>query len=217
MFGRRKRDDRYDQYGPGSSAWNEHYYRGGIMPYGLTPGQTFDALDTGNTLFRGSAGQGFGMSMLAFAGLDVAISAGSAPPENIAGRAGGALAAQASGIASWYLGGPIGTVGGGILGGALGGFLGGPEGAILGARAGSFVGKWATKIGLGFAIDPFVRRIGSPINRLVGMAKHQVNFGQGFTDSEPAYTMRQKGMQEMQASLLNAYQYLGREAQLMHQ
>ncbi len=203
MFGRRRRDrEDYNPYG---------------MPYGLTPGQTFDALDTGNTIFRGSAGQGFGPSMLAFAGLDVAISAGSAPSEEIAGRAGGALAAQASGIASWYLGGPIGTVGGGILGGALGGFLGGPSGAILGARVGSFTGKWAAKIGLGFAIDPFVRRIGSPINRMVGMAKHQVNFGQGFKDTEQAYTMRQKGMQEMQAGLLNAYQYLGREAQLMHQ
>lgn len=44
-----------------------------------------------------------------------------------------------------------------------------------------------------------------------------IHMGGNYKDTEIAQTMRQKAAQEMQGSLLNARQYLGKEALLLHQ
>lgn len=188
------------------------------MPYGLTPGQAFDVLDTGVDISRGFQGSGGPISwpVAAFAGLDVAISAGTAAPGKMPGRVAGAVAAQTTGLLAWYVGGPTAAAAGGIVGGIAGGIVGGPLGADVGATIGAFVGRWGARIVGPMVLDPMVRKIHRPVDRLAGAATPRVNFG-GFQDSIPAFTMRQRALREMQGSLLNAYQYLGREAQLMHQ
>jgi hypothetical protein len=201
MFGRKRSDRRNDS----------------IMPYGLTPGQTFDIADTGMDVSRGLSGQG-GLSwgVGAFAALDVAISAGSSRPGQMLGNVAGAVAAQTAGLATWYVGGAVGSAVGGTVGAIVGGVVGGPVGAGAGEIAGAWLGKWGTRIAGPILIDPYVRRISKPINRMVGLAQHRVAFG-GFQDSQQAYTMRQRALQEMRGSLLNATQYIGREGQMMHQ
>lgn len=190
----------------------------GVMPYGLTPGQTFDVVDTGVDISRGFQGSGGPVSwpVAAFAGLDIAISAGTAPPGKMPGRVAGAVAAQTTGLLSWYVGGPVAATASGALGGIVGGVFGGPLGADLGATVGAFVGRWGARIVGPIVLDPMVRKISRPVDRIAGALLPRVNFG-GFQDFAPAYTMRQRALREMQGSLLNAYQYLGREAQLMHQ
>lgn len=46
--------------------------------------------------------------------------------------------------------------------------------------------------------------------------KH-INMGGNYEDTQLAYTMRQKAAQELGSSVMNARQYLGKEALLMHQ
>jgi hypothetical protein len=178
------------------------------MPYGLTPGQAFDAADVGVGAFGGFQGTGvLGWNTAIFGGLDLAISAGTAAPEEMAGRAIGAVAAQAADIGGYFVGRAAGSAVGAFIGGALGGGVG----AVPGAAIGGFVGGF----GLPFLIDPMVRKISKPINRLVGAAQHRIHFG-GFIDSQPAYSMRQRALIELKGSLLNATQWMGVEAQLMH-
>ncbi len=178
------------------------------MPYGMTPGQAFDVADIGVGTFGGFQGTGvLGWNTAIFGGLDLALSAGTAAPEEMAGRTIGAVAAQAADVGSYF----VGNAAGGAVGAAVGGVLGGGIGAIPGEAIGSFVGGFA----LPFVVDPMVRKISKPINRLVGSLQHRVQFG-GFIDSQPAYTMRMRALQELRGSLLNATQWLGREGQLMH-
>jgi hypothetical protein len=62
-------------------------------------------------------------------------------------------------------------------------------------------------------------KIGStvaPLEELSHQAYH-LNFGGNYEDTEVAWTMRQRAVQEMGSSALNARQYLGKEAALMHQ
>jgi hypothetical protein len=184
----------------------------------LTPGQAFDIADAGMDASRGLVGGGtpFGAPFATFAGLDLAISAGTAKPGEAGGKFAGAFAAQAAGLGAWYLGGTAGLIGS-VVGGFVGGALGGPAGVELGATVGGLVGKWGTRLVAPFVLDPYIRRISRPINRLVGIAQHRANFGRGFQDSTQAWTLRQQSEQELRGSLLNAMQYIGREAQLMHQ
>jgi hypothetical protein len=44
----------------------------------------------------------------------------------------------------------------------------------------------------------------------------RVRMGGDYQDTQVAWTVRQRAAQEMAGSLLNACQYLGREAALMH-
>lgn len=50
-----------------------------------------------------------------------------------------------------------------------------------------------------------------------GQSQRRLEFSAGFVDSQRAWTMRQRAAIEIGQSLLNARQYLGREALLMHQ
>jgi hypothetical protein len=190
--------------------YNENSNRSYGMPYGLTPGQAFDAADVGimtTSPFRGGTGP-LGWNVPAFGALDVALSAGTSKPEEFAGRTAGAVVATAAGIAGYY----GGKVAGGVVGGILGGMVAGPPGAVAGEYVVSFLGSMI----IPFAIDPFTRRISRPINRLVEYSKLKVNFGGGYRDSAPAYTLRMKAEQEMRGSLLNNTQWLGKEGQLCH-
>jgi hypothetical protein len=90
------------------------------------------------------------------------------------------------------------------LGTVLGGLLGGPMGAFAGT----------------LLLDPLIASgVGKGINRFARMGPntHRLEMGGDFKDNEVFYTMRQRGAAEMGQSLLNARQYLGKEARLMHQ
>ena len=89
------------------------------------------------------------------------------------------------------------------FGGAVGGFALGPLGEIAGQVIGGMVGE---KVGA----------VVGPLEELARQA-HTLNFGGEYKDTEAAYTMRQRAVQEMSTSSLNARRYLGSEAALMHQ
>lgn len=89
----------------------------------------------------------------------------------------------------------------------------------LGDIAGSIVGGPA----LGLAVGAVTEHIGGLVGEGVQMLhdfnrdlKH-VNMGGNYDDTQLAYTMRQRAAQELGSSVMNARQYLGREALLMHQ
>lgn len=89
----------------------------------------------------------------------------------------------------------IGDVLGTIAGGPVIGMLSG----LLGTEAGGLIGT-------GFQMF-------SEFNRNM----RHLNTGGDYQDTEVAYTMRQRAAQEMAGSVMNARQYLGKEALLMHQ
>lgn len=85
----------------------------------------------------------------------------------------------------------------------LGTLVGGP---VLGFVAGYAGGELGNKMGEAF--QSFTE-----INRRV----RHIDMGGNYQDTELAYTMRQRAAQELGSSILNARQYLGKEALLMHQ
>lgn len=95
--------------------------------------------------------------------------------------------------------------------GALGFMLGGPVGGFLGTLAG------------GFLVDNYVSdtvKAGMDYVHNVGLNAYRLETGyqnQALANSQVAYTMRQLAVQEMSGSLLNARQYLGQEANFLHQ
>jgi hypothetical protein len=97
----------------------------------------------------------------------------------------------------------IGMLTGQAMGGAVGGLLFGMPGEIAGQIIGGTVGE----------------KIGSTLKPLedLGHQAYHLNFGGEYHDTEVAWTMRQRAVQEMGSSALNARQYLGKEAALMHQ
>jgi len=97
----------------------------------------------------------------------------------------------------------IGMLTGQAMGGAVGGLLFGMPGEIAGQIIGGTVGE----------------KIGSTLKPLedLGHQAYHLNFGGEYHDTEVAWTMRQRAIQEMGSSALNARQYLGKEAALMHQ
>lgn len=102
-----------------------------------------------------------------------------------------------------HIGKGVGETAGGILGAAAGAALGGFVGEVVGGYAGAELGGLAGKL-----IEN-VQETGRHI--------HHLNVGGGYRDTEQAYTMRQRASMEIGRSLLNARQYLGKEACLMHQ
>jgi hypothetical protein len=100
------------------------------------------------------------------------------------------------------LGATIGGTSGSLVGSAVGGLIAGLPGAFIGSLIG----------------DPVMR---GPAARLVqnfaefGRNQRRLNFG-SYEDSQPAFTMRQVAAREISQSLLNARQYLGKEALLLH-
>jgi hypothetical protein len=97
----------------------------------------------------------------------------------------------------------LGLMAGQAIGGAVGGGLFGVAGELVGNLVGGWVGE---KVGA--LTEPF-EKIGSE-------ARH-ANFGGHYQDNEATFTMRQRAVQEMGSSALNARRYLGSEAVLMHQ
>jgi hypothetical protein len=97
----------------------------------------------------------------------------------------------------------IGMLTGQAMGGAVGGLLFGMPGEIAGQIIGGTVGE----------------KIGSTLKPIedLGHQAYHLNFGGEYHDTEIAWTMRQRAVQEMGSSALNARQYLGKEAALMHQ
>jgi len=97
----------------------------------------------------------------------------------------------------------VGMLTGQAFGGAAGGLLFGMPGEIAGQIIGGTVGE----------------RVGSTLKPLedLGHQAYHLNFGGEYKDTEVAWTMRQRAVQEMGSSALNARQYLGKEAALMHQ
>ena len=97
----------------------------------------------------------------------------------------------------------IGMLTGQAMGGAVGGLLFGMPGEIAGQIIGGTVGE----------------KIGSTLKPIedLGHQAYHLNFGGKYEDTEVAWTMRQRAVQEMGSSALNARQYLGKEAALFHQ
>jgi hypothetical protein len=94
--------------------------------------------------------------------------------------------------------------------GNIGGLLGAAVGGMLGNLPGELVGGWLGTEIAEKAVAPF------DLWQKAMNQTHQLNFGGGYQDSQQAFTMRQRAIQEMGSSALNARQYLGREAALMH-
>lgn len=95
-------------------------------------------------------------------------------------------------------------MGASALGTLVGGMLGGP----LGAMAATFF------------LDPVVQAgVAKGINRFAkfGHDMGALEMGGSVSDTPGLYTMRQRAAYEMGRGLLNARQYLGKEALLMHQ
>ena len=97
----------------------------------------------------------------------------------------------------------VGVTTGSAVGAALGGLALGLPGEIAGGLIGGTVGE---KVGA--VIEPLED---------LGHQAYHLNFGGEYHDTEVAWTMRQRAVQEMGSSALNARQYLGKEAALMHQ
>ena len=164
-------------------------------------------------LKAGGIGIGIGLN-LAFA---PAIIGGSALSE-------GARWGTKTGFQEDYIGGFASGLGQGGAS-AAGGFVGELIGAALGAPFGPLgvgVGQIAGNL-IGFPLAQFfTQRRNYEKGRMASyaaagaIAKHKVQFGRGFRDTEEAYTMRQMAVQEMAGSLLNARQYLGNEAFFLH-
>lgn len=89
------------------------------------------------------------------------------------------------------------------IGDMLGTALGGP---LLGYALGFATGEIGAKAGEGLQF----------FNDFNATMKH-VNMGGNYKDTQVAYTMRQRAAQELGSSVMNARQYLGKEALLMHQ
>jgi len=96
----------------------------------------------------------------------------------------------------------VGVTTGSAVGAALGGLALGLPGEIAGGLIGGTVGE---KVGA--VIEPLEE---------LGRQAYHLNFGGEYHDTEVAWTMRQRAVQEMGSSALNARQYLGKEALLFH-
>jgi hypothetical protein len=93
----------------------------------------------------------------------------------------------------------------------LAGYAGGAIGAFFGGLPGEIVGSW-----VGYNIEkPF--KAGFDAVREAGHNPTHFNGGGDYQDTEAAYTMRQRALQETGTSLLNARMHLGKEAALMHE
>lgn len=127
----------------------------------------------------------------------VAFAAGTASRGKMLETAGNEMSSQVGGLAGFEVGSVLGQavipipVLGGIVGGLVGGYIG---------------SKASPRVGTGIA------KLVESVN-----STRTLNFGGNYKDTTVAYTMRQRAAQELGSSLLNARQYLGKEAVLMYQ
>jgi hypothetical protein len=175
---------------------------------GTTVGQKLDLGEVGmEVLMRGGAGipqslihNTFNLPTFGFGMVDLAVSSANAPKGHMAERAAGAVGAQVAGITGYTVGQTVGASVGAMILPGIGGFVGTIVGSGLGAIVSDQIGR--------SGVQRTIRRVMETRGR--------VRFG-GYEDTQPAYTMRARGEQELSNSLLNARRYLGREAHLMHQ
>jgi hypothetical protein len=119
----------------------------------------------------------------------------------------GSAADVAGGFAGGAIGAGIGSMIAPGVGTIVGGIIGGIAGSIGGNAAGNAMfGGVAQNAGL--AARAIVR---------TARAVDTVQFGGNFVDSRAAYTMRQRAVQDMSGSMLNARQFLGNEAIFLHE
>jgi hypothetical protein len=104
----------------------------------------------------------------------------------------------------------------------MSGLIGGASKALFYA-AGDLAGTFAGGPVVGFALGMMAEHLGGYVEEGVQMlhdfnrsVKH-INMGGNYEDSAVAYTMRQRAAQEMGSSVMNARQWLGQEALLLHQ
>lgn len=88
-------------------------------------------------------------------------------------------------------------------------------GDVVGTFLGGPVAGWI----LGSLTEPLGAKAGEAIQMFndFGTSVKHVNMGGNYLDTQVAFTMRQRAAQEMGSSVMNARQYLGKEAALMHQ
>jgi len=122
-----------------------------------------------------------------FAAADVATSIATAPRGELVSKV------------SSSLGGNLGALAGSVVGSAMLGLPGEVVGTMIGYELGSLPGKALAKV------------------RALGESSRRVHVGGDFQDTEAMATMRRRASAELSTSLLNARQYLGKEAVLMHQ
>ncbi len=106
---------------------------------------------------------------------------------------------------------------GATFGAAIGSILPGVGtgiGAVVGGVVGGVGGYMA---GTALSTDP-ARALGMGARAIVRTARatDRIQFGGSFMDTREAFTMRQMAIQEMSGSMLNARQFLGNEAILLH-
>ena len=128
----------------------------------------------------------------------------------VAGAAYGAATSAgdvAGGFAGSLIGAGIGSLVAPGIGTVVGGIIGGIGGAFGGAASGGALFGGITK-NLGLAARSIVR---------TARAVDTVQFGGNFVDSRAAHTMRQRAVQDMSGSMMNARQFLGNEAIFLHE
>ena len=130
---------------------------------------------------------------------------------------GGAVYGGARGLGAGF-----GAAGGGITGTILGGAIGsigGPIGTAIGAVVGGITGSVIGESVGGRMLNGPARQLGLGARALVrtSRAVDRAQFGGGFVDTRGAYTMRQRAVQDMSSSMLNARQFLGNEAIFLHE
>ena len=88
-------------------------------------------------------------------------------------------------------------------------------GDVVGTALGGPVAGWI----LGSLTEPMGAKVGEAIQMFndFGFNVKHVNMGGNYQDTQVAFTMRQRAAQELGSSVMNARQYLGKEAALMHQ
>lgn len=87
-------------------------------------------------------------------------------------------------------------------------------GALIGGLAGG-IGGYNTGRDIMDAPAMGAASLATSIHR-TSMAVRRLSFGVDFRDNASAHTMRQRAVQEMSGSLLNARQYLGNESMFLH-
>jgi hypothetical protein len=128
----------------------------------------------------------------------------------VAGTARG-FATSATDVAGGFAGGAIGAGIGSLVAPGVGTVVGGIIGGIAGSFGGNAIGDALfgdVAQNLGLAARSIVR---------TARAVDTVQFGGNFVDSRAAYTMRQRAVQDMSGSMLNARQFLGNEAIFLHE
>lgn len=148
-------------------------------------------------------------------------------PFFIAGSAmtGAAQWGSQTGLEEDYVGGAAygavretGALGLSSAGSLIGTVIGAPLG-VPGAMAGAMIGGVGGYILGGIGFNKAATEIGMGVRATVASARmmDRLQFGGSFQDTQQAYTMRQRAIQEMSGSMLNARQYLGNEAAFLHE